>query len=407
MQMDSPRQYNTLLYRFCPEGAGDDLNQFFAVGYLDSHDVPILLRIASKRAAQLAQKEEDPTIKKRLKLFEDMTKIKGKAGYHNTKRVTEKEMNDLLNYQPEMFLLHRKEKPSTLAVLTDAPGNSSMVYVEFKSYVNDARFKDSNRRDDILKLCRLMRDPESSRRLNTMTCLGFFKDSKQGRIGLSNFLKDNKPPPELGWRFTLAKRLVDSVIRLHTVGWLHKNIRSESILLFPLSLNKTAKVAQKDYYKPILMGYDFIRIEANPTADYSRVLPQGDDGDGRTSVGRTIARGEDNRPDIYHHPDKRKSPGRAYQYAYDIYSLGLLLIEIGLWRPLPRLVKKKENASPEDLQRYILEKVDSELTGACGRIYAEVVKTFITMKSKKSPDQMKIQRNTCAKMASELSRCVA
>jgi len=38
---------------------------------------------------------------------------------------------------------------------------------------------------------------------------------------------------DLGDRFRLAKKLVDAVHMMHCVGWIHKNIRANSILFFP------------------------------------------------------------------------------------------------------------------------------------------------------------------------------
>ncbi|KAL9086394.1 MAG: hypothetical protein Q9165_007180 [Trypethelium subeluteriae] len=38
-----------------------------------------------------------------------------------------------------------------------------------------------------------------------------------------------------------------------------------------------------------------------------------------------------------HHPDKRASPKRMYRHAYDVYSLGIVLLEIGCWSRLESL----------------------------------------------------------------------
>jgi len=64
----------------------------------------------------------------------------------------------------------------------------------------------------------------------------------------------------LGSRFELARKLVRAVCLLHSSGWLHKNIRAESVMFFP----EHANALQEDRYevkieidvsKPILMGY--------------------------------------------------------------------------------------------------------------------------------------------------------
>lgn len=70
--------------------------------------------------------------------------------------------------------------------------------------------------------------------------------------------------PALGARFELARKLVRAVCLLHSSGWLHKNIRTESVMFFP----EHVSALQEDRYevkigidvsKPVLMGYIFSR----------------------------------------------------------------------------------------------------------------------------------------------------
>lgn len=48
--------------------------------------------------------------------------------------------------------------------------------------------------------------------------------------------------------------------------------------------------------------------------------------------------------DYYQHPDRRRDPSMRYSRAFDIYSLGCLLLEIGYWKPLQLLVDIDMNA---------------------------------------------------------------
>ncbi|KAI1461251.1 prion-inhibition and propagation-domain-containing protein [Annulohypoxylon moriforme] len=427
--LEALRHFNNSLYRLCPEMTRHDISLFRYMDFLDGHDESFMLYEASEQTSQLAQDEKDPVTKRELKQLVDMMRLKSKAGFYNTKPVTDNERCSLLNYQPQMFTVRqeRERESSTLATLRVPSGALSMVYVEYKSYKDNEGKKSLGRRDDSLKLGRLMLNRESSDQLNIMTCLGLFEDGVNERIGfvfklpsplgsllswevceprrLLNILSRNKVPFGLDWRLNLAKRLVHNVIRLHAVGWLHKNIRSDSILLFLKSPFQPVVSPEKSYCEPYLMGYDFIRIEADPSANYKLVSPQGTGMNTNTAAPHQINHGLDKRPDIYHHPAKRSNPDRSYQYAYDIYSLGLLLVEIGLWKSLYTIVAGRQ-FNPIQLQEYMLGVVNSEVVGACGPIYANVVRTFITMESAQNPDTMKNQRDTCAKMASELSRCV-
>lgn len=51
--------------------------------------------------------------------------------------------------------------------------------------------------------------------------------------------------------------------------------------------------------------------------------------------------------DYYQHPDKRWNPAIRYSRSHDIYSLGCVLLEIGLWEPLDTLVEIED----EDFER--------------------------------------------------------
>jgi hypothetical protein len=55
--------------------------------------------------------------------------------------------------------------------------------------------------------------------------------------------------------------------------------------------------------------------------------------------------------DYYQHPDKRRNPTLRYSRAFDIFSLGCLLLEIGYWKPLHHLVDVK--ASPEAMRKQL------------------------------------------------------
>ncbi len=114
--------------------------------------------------------------------------------------------------------------------------------------------------------------------------------------------------PDVGERFQLAKALALTVFEIHNLGWLHKNIQPKNILFWPKP-NSEAKV---DISKPYLMGFDISR--PNQPREYLK-KPLSDPGD-----------------DIYRHPLYKRGMLRAFQPSFDMYSLGIVLYEIGLWR---------------------------------------------------------------------------
>lgn len=73
---------------------------------------------------------------------------------------------------------------------------------------------------------------------------------------------------------------------------------------------------------------------------------------------------------LYHHADADEV-GYGLVPAYDVYSVGLLLLEIGLWRPLPAFWKPKYDRAifHEKLKRYYIPKLASK----CGTRYMNLV----------------------------------
>lgn len=112
-------------------------------------------------------------------------------------------------------------------------------------------------------------------------------------------------------------------------------------------------------------------------------------------------------------------PYCRYQLAYDIYSLGLVLLELGLWKSLtatlPSAIRRPYYAAddgrfPEDyfsVHGHILEHLQPLLVAQCGSIYASVVKAMLDSKSTKLDIEKQQRVESCLKLAAELSHCVA
>ncbi|PIA92752.1 hypothetical protein CB0940_04481 [Cercospora beticola] len=114
-------------------------------------------------------------------------------------------------------------------------------------------------------------------------------------------------PHSLTDRFSLAKRIATSVNYVHTLAFVHKGIRPENFISF---LNPTAEddLTLDSFY---LIGFEQVRSE-----------------DGNTYL-RGSANWEQN---MYRHPERQGSfPEERYKMQHDIYSLGVCLLEIGLW----------------------------------------------------------------------------
>ncbi|KAJ5580314.1 uncharacterized protein N7459_006299 [Penicillium hispanicum] len=104
-------------------------------------------------------------------------------------------------------------------------------------------------------------------------------------------------------RFKLASELARAVSYVHTFGFVHKNIRPETILL--LGSDETS------LGPAVLIGFDSFRMAS----------------------GKTLRRGQAAWDKcLYQHPDRMgPTPSEDYIMQHDIYSLGVCLLELGLW----------------------------------------------------------------------------
>jgi hypothetical protein len=108
-------------------------------------------------------------------------------------------------------------------------------------------------------------------------------------------------------RFRLAARLANSVAYMHFAGWLHREIKSENVVCFHSE-------GQASIEEPFLSGFTFSRPD-NPreVSEY----------DVSTAS------------NLYRHADyQMPKPAQKFRRSYDVYGLGIVLIEIGLWKQI-------------------------------------------------------------------------
>ncbi|KAF5541982.1 hypothetical protein FMEXI_7681 [Fusarium mexicanum] len=223
----------------------------------------------------------------------------------------------------------------------------------------------------------------------------------------------------LGARFELARKLVRAVCLLHSSGWLHKNIRAESVMFFPEHVN----TLQEDRYevkieidvsKPSLMGYIFSRpddiiIQTNPPSAQKRK------GSNCRSHGR---QGVQQLGVVPKHAD----PKRLYRHAYDVYSLGILLIEVGLWKNLDNGDDSDSDSDSDsgyikspyrneedhyERRRKICRKYLDRLRWECGDTYADVVLSCLMIDSSDDEVAKASERELCGRIVADLENCQA
>jgi hypothetical protein len=169
-------------------------------------------------------------------------------------------------------------------------------------------------------------------------------------------------------RIDLARKLASAVLYMHSCGFVHKNIRPENILIFDAAAPAGTDAALLSYPnvigEPFLIGFDSVR---------------------RATAASNMIRVEEWKKNIYLHPDRhRMAPGDEFTTRHDIYSLGVVLLEISLWSTFTHqtgigkyLWETRDNVqmlrSPERLQTRYIEIAKSQVPRILGDKYRDVV----------------------------------
>jgi serine/threonine protein kinase len=123
---------------------------------------------------------------------------------------------------------------------------------------------------------------------------------------LRKVLIDAKSGLSLSARFHVAQQIAQSLSYVHTYGFVHKGIRPETILIFQDDDSELAA--------SFLLGFEKFRPSQRQT------LHHGD---------------SEWQKNLYRHPQRQGlKPEAEYIMQHDIYSLGVCLLEIGLWQTL-------------------------------------------------------------------------
>ena len=302
----------------------------------------------------------------------------------------------------------------------DGTSPSKEVWIEWRSYkVSATRDEEPPQQeviDSVQRLARLLNHKENPTEFRVPHCLGYFNNGANSRFGfifegppamaslpktLLELILDTEAKktkkPSMTDRMHLGKALTSSLLYLHTADWLHKSLRSDNVIFLKKGLN-----GYLDLRQPTLSGFNVARPIDNSNA--------------------TTAAADDIDARMYRHPSSLDNtadndPRKRYCKTFDIYSLGVVLIEIAMWRPIGELLvewdkenfplihpnfnsydeSKKKKTAREDIwdkgyaahrapqQRKIRDKLLREATltaveAELGEVYREVVKCCLTGK---------------------------
>lgn len=264
------------------------------------------------------------------------------------------------------------------------------VLVEYATYDPTYRFTEvpveTARLERLLSILAKLSNNQSFQ--GTLKCLGYFEDPKQPRFGLvfelptsvysgpadshkpveelrpvtllsvlqtgsKSLHNSNSATPPLEDRFRLAFTLALTFSKLHGDNFAHKDVNSSNILVFRKNKRQSAnsRALQYSLRSPVICSYDlFSEYDIEPT----NTMP-------------TL--------NIYRHPEDPKFTGiknAPYSPQYDMYSLGLILLEVGLWQPLDDLWKPKYTLY--DFKKRIEDVYIRRLASKCGTAYMQVVR---------------------------------
>ncbi|KAJ9149225.1 hypothetical protein NKR23_g4296 [Pleurostoma richardsiae] len=250
--------------------------------------------------------------------------------------------------------------------------------------------------------------------------------------------------PQLMLRFKLARKLVQSLSFLHACGWLHKSIRVGALLLFKQFKMEGGLTWESSIENAFLMNYSFSKpdekrpqqpqshdghqveleqsqnhvrfsqpssksnnVDFESVSDIDTDLMTSDSGDHGSGRIPSISTEQDRVTlDIMHHPSKRARPNRRYRHAFDVYSLGIILLEIGLWKPVGDMIDSKEKEKcPFETRRKLVGIAERQLPPRCGSIYARVTAACLNIDAEDSGADLQEQRELCARIAADLALC--
>jgi hypothetical protein len=115
--------------------------------------------------------------------------------------------------------------------------------------------------------------------------------------------------------------------------------------------------------------------------------------------------------DYYQHPAKHANPLRLYRHAYDVYSLGILLLEVGLWtKPRVYDVGNSDDQDGEDYYErrgWMCRNNIPDLRWEFGDNYADVVLRCLEIDCTDDEMGLASERELCARIVADLEGCRA
>ena len=191
--------------------------------------------------------------------------------------------------------------------------------------------------------------------------------------------------PTLEERYQLANLLAEGMLKLHSISWLHKGFTSNSVVFFDHGDGFNV-------IHPLMLGFGLGRT-SEKTAETIDLRHMGSEFK------------------IYQHPDLRTDTHKRYEMRYDIYSFGLVLLEIGLWQSIYYFKEKNQDA--QQFRRKVRNICETHLPHYMGKGYQRAVLRCIDdddmwkeAQGNDGNDAITVHEVFCWKVIKELRNCV-
>ncbi|KAK7717655.1 hypothetical protein SLS64_003150 [Diaporthe eres] len=164
---------------------------------------------------------------------------------------------------------------------------------------------------------------------------------------------DLRPPP-LEARIRLSQQLAGSLHSFGLARWFHKDFNCRNIVFFRSKLVPPSVMLESPY----ITGFSISRPDAPNEVSLNK---------------------DHEDLSVYLHPDLRTGDHSArpkYSRKYDVYSLGLVLLEIGLWRTLTPMISS--DLSPAEFKSQATRRCQRDLAFFTGSGFRDIVMRCLT-----------------------------
>ena len=246
----------------------------------------------------------------------------------------------------------------------ETAGSVLIEWIDYDREAIEERVAHVRRMDDLARMMHSASERHPD--LHSIDCVGYTDDGAQSRYGLvyrapapsfstlhELIAGPDLKTPDLDDRVALARTLAVALWSLHSLDWLHKSLCSANVAFFSTGAAATGATAESlvpDTSAPRLLGFDASRPDLDTALSMAPKNP---------SI-----------QSLHRHPSSLR--GLPHCKAFDIYSLGLVLLEIGLWKVLQTYCKPHYSAD-RWRDKVVLNVLVPALGSKVGKRYRDVV----------------------------------